>query len=104
MLRRAGIHAVMEEADDNNDIDRIVTRHKPTVVVIEAFWVVPSKFDVLKRLHPHVHWIVRNHSEAPFLAGEGIAMQWTAGYLARNIEVMCNSTRSLHDMKIIARA
>lgn len=65
---------------DNNCIDREVTRFKPDVVVIEAFWVVPEKFEVLTKLHPNVKWVVRNHSKAPFLANEGIAFDWAVRY------------------------
>jgi glycosyltransferase involved in cell wall biosynthesis len=104
MLRTVGVTADIVEVRDNNDIDREVAAHRPTHVVIEAFWVVPEKFDALRPLHPNVVWIVRNHSELPFLANEGIAIQWIAGYLARNVEVMCNSPRGLEDMRVLARA
>ncbi|HEY2619802.1 MAG TPA: glycosyltransferase [Acetobacteraceae bacterium] len=104
MLRTIGVTATIVEVQDNNDIDREVAAHRPTHVIIEAFWVVPEKFDVLKPLHPNVAWIVRNHSELPFLANEGIAIQWIAGYLARNVEVMCNSPRALRDVRALARA
>jgi len=76
---------------DNNDIDRIVTRTKPDIVVIEALWVVPEKFDILKKLHPNVKWIVRIHSNIDFLAGEGIAFEWIYKYLQKGITVACNS-------------
>ena len=104
MLRTIGVTADIVVVRDDNDIDREVAAHRPTHVVIEALWVVPEKFDVLKPLHTNVVWIVRNHSELPFLANEGIAMQWIAGYLARNIEVMCNSPRGLEDIRALARA
>lgn len=104
MLNRHGVAAHLVEVHDNNDIDREVTKHRPHHVVIEAYWVVPEKFDVLKRLHPMVHWLVRNHSETPFLANEGIAFEWTAGYLRRSVEVMCNSPRAVEDMREAARA
>jgi hypothetical protein len=104
MLKRHGIRADLIEVNDNNDIDREVRAHRPTHVVIEAFWVVPEKFDVLRKLHPMVHWIVRNHSETPFLANEGIAFEWCAGYLRRCVEIMCNSPRAVADIRQAARA
>lgn len=104
MLRRHGVHAKLVEVNDNNDIDREVTLFHPTHVIIEAFWVVPDKFDVLRRLHPLVHWIVRNHSETPFLANEGVAFCWIADYLRRSIEVMCNSPRAITDLREAAKA
>jgi hypothetical protein len=104
MLTSLGVEAKLVDVADNNCIDREVTLYKPTHVIIEAYWVVPSKFDVLLPLHPDVHWAVRNHSETPFLANEGIAFEWTAEYLKRGIEIMCNAPRAVHDMKVYARA
>jgi hypothetical protein len=104
MLQRHGITADIIDVNDNNDIDAAVTLYKPTHVIIEAFWVVPSKFDVLKPLHPTVRWIVRNHSNMPFLASEGIATQWVIGYLSRGIEVMSNSPNALADLQGVAVA
>src|SRR5688500_11649943 len=73
MLDSNGFTTKLVVVIDNNDIDREVTAFRPTHVIIEALWVVPSKFQILKKLHPSVKWIVRLHSEAPFLANEGIA-------------------------------
>ncbi len=87
---------------DNNDIDREVTAYKPTVCIIEAFWVVPEKFDTLRILHPTVKWVVRNHSEIPFLSNEGIAMEWVRAYLVKGVEISCNSTRSLQAFQTVA--
>ena len=67
MLNDSGVEAIMEHAIDNNCIDRLVTKHKPTHVIIEAYWVVPEKLNILTQLHPQVKWIIRNHSELPFL-------------------------------------
>jgi len=90
---------------DNNDIDREVTLYKPTHVIIEALWVVPSKFDVLQRLHPNVKWIVRLHSEMPFMAQEGIALNWIAEYARyRNVLVACNAPRMLEEVQTYVEA
>lgn len=102
MLVQAGISAKLVQVHDNNDIDREVVRFRPTDVLIEAFWVVPEKFDVLKKLHPKVHWIVRDHSKTSFLANEGMAFGWTLEYLARGVEVACNSPQAVHDMQVVA--
>ncbi len=91
-------------AKDNNDIDRLVVENKPTHVFIEAFWVVPEKFEVLARLHPNVKWIIRLHSEIPFLAVEGMSMDWTMRYLDfPNVYLAPNSPRIYQDIKIILR-
>ncbi len=97
MLNAAGVPAALEQAIDNNDIDRLVTEHRPDVVIVEALWVVPEKFDVLKKLHPNVAWIVRLHSELAFLATEGIAFEWISGYQARGVRVASNSARLVAD-------
>jgi hypothetical protein len=86
---------------DNNDIDREVTVHRPSIVVIEALWVVPEKFEVLKRLHPKVKWIVRLHSAAPFLAMEGIAFDWLAGYRKRGITIAANDSQTASDLESV---
>ena len=47
ILKTMNIESVVDIAIDNNCIDRIVTKHKPTHVIIEALWVVPTKFVIL---------------------------------------------------------
>lgn len=89
--------------NDNNDIDREVGLFKPDFVIIEALWVVPEKFEILHQLHPKVKWIVRLHSELPFIACEGIAMDWVGKYLTYvNVSVACNAPRILNEMKFFA--
>jgi len=101
MLRDLGIDSALEVAIDNNCIDRLVTKHRPTHVIIEALWVVPSKFTVLQKLHPNVKWIIRLHSEMPFMAGEGNAMDWLGDYSRfRNILVACNAPRMLRETEL----
>ena len=102
-LVRSGIQAETVQVVDNNDIDREVTKFKPTHCVIEALWVVPEKFEVLSALHPEVQWIIRLHSQVPFLATEGISMEWIHGYLELlndgiNIRVACNNVECLNDL------
>jgi glycosyltransferase involved in cell wall biosynthesis len=100
-LTNAGIENKSVIVVDNNDIDREVTQYHPTDVIIEALWVVPEKFDVLKRLHPSVRWLVHIHSELPFLAMEGVAMRWILGYLDRDVSIATNSLRMLRDLRSI---
>ena len=98
MLNKEKIETKMVEVADNNCIDREVTAYKPTHVIIEAFWVVPEKFDILQKLHPNVLWIIRNHSEMPFLANEGIAIDWSLKYLQKqNVFLAPNSKRAFQD-------
>lgn len=100
MLNCNGIFSKVVEVDDNNGIDRQVKHFKPTHVIIEALWVVPSKFAVLQRLYPHIKWIVRIHSEVPFLANEGVAMEWLSEYVRyKNVFISFNSKRTNNEMK-----
>lgn len=102
MLNSVGIESVLEIAIDNNCIDRLVTQHKPSHVFIEAYWVVPEKFEILARLHPTVKWIVRMHSEIPFWATEGVAVEWTLRYLDfPNVYIAPNSKAAYNDIHTI---
>jgi hypothetical protein len=99
LTRELGIPSKVVDVTDNNDIDREVTQYLPTHVVIEALWVVPEKFEVLRKLHPHVKWVVRIHSEIPFLSQEGVSMQWLYGYKTqRNVAIAANSERAADDL------
>jgi hypothetical protein len=100
MLVDMGYESYLQVAIDNNCIDRLVTRYRPTHVIIEALWVVPSKFDILQKLHPNVKWIIRLHSEMPFMAGEGMAMDWIKEYSRfKNITIACNAPRMLREIE-----
>jgi len=104
ILNNMDINSNIEIAIDNNCIDRLVTKHRPKYVIIEALWVVPSKFDILCRLHPTVKWIIRFHSEMPFLACEGMATQWIIKYsLFPNLILGINSTRLLREVRFIVQ-
>ena len=100
MLAQRGRAAKLVQVIDNNDIDREVTSFRPDVVVIEALWVVPEKFDILARLHPTVKWVIRVHSDFPFLSNEGIAMGWLFDYLKRpNVSVAFNKEVSVDELQ-----
>lgn len=99
MLGDIGVESKLVVVTDNNDIDREVTLFRPTHVIVEALWVVPEKFDVLTKLHPHIKWIIRFHSETPFIASEGIAMGWLHGYTARhNVYIGINAPRFMREV------
>lgn len=102
MLIKNGIESNLVEVIDNNCIDREVTKYNPTHVIIEALWVVPSKFKVLTKLHPNVEWIIRLHSDIPFLANEGIAIDWIYQYLEyENVKVSINSKRADREFGVV---
>jgi hypothetical protein len=95
-----GVESKIEVVIDNNEIDSVVNKFKPTHAIIEALWVVPTKFFVLSKLHPDVKWIIRLHSEMPFLAGEGMALDWLGDYVSfPNIIIGVNAPRALDEVK-----
>jgi hypothetical protein len=99
MLKKNGVAASLFNATDNNDIDKAVHTFKPDIVIIEALWVVPEKFAILAKLHPRVQWVIRIHSEVPFLANEGIAAQWIYEYHKySNVYIAANSIRLINDL------
>ena len=102
MLRQHGHNAQLEIALDGNSIDRIVTRHRPSRVILEAIWVTPRKLAELIRLHPSIRWAVRVHSEIPFLANEGNAIEWLASYTMMGVEVAFNSEQTVRDFEILS--
>lgn len=95
----------LEQVPDANAIDRAVTLVKPQVVIIEALWITPEKLSELCRIHPSVKWIVRLHSEVPFLANEGIAMDWLNRYVQISSRVMiaANSSRAARELSQLLR-
>lgn len=99
MLNKHHIHSKVVQVIDNNDIDREVKTHNPTHVMIEALWVVPEKFEILRKLYPNIKWIVRLHSEIPFIANEGIAIKWINAYLKEpNVYIAPNSLKMYKDL------
>jgi len=60
---------------DANSIDRELHLFKPNICFIEAIWVTGKKLLELRKLHPKVTFIVRVHSNIPFLAMEGNAIE-----------------------------
>ena len=101
MLQASGTESKLSVVIDNNCIDREVTAYKPTHVIIEALWVVPEKFSVLCKLHPDVTWVIRVHSEMPFMAGEGMAMDWLGDYSGfPNIVIGINAPRMLREIRM----
>ena len=105
-MREEGHEANVVQVIDNNCIDKYVTQYKPTHCFIEALWVVPSKFEVLAKLHPGVKWIIRLHSMVPFLSSEGMAFEWINEYLELkkkgiDISISCNNEKAYNDLREI---
>ena len=103
MLKDNNIDAYYEQVIDQNAIDKEVFSHKPTHVLIEALWVTPAKLQELSKLHPKVKWIIRLHSEMPFLSNEGVAFEWLFEYvkISKNIFISTNSNRLEEELNSI---
>jgi len=103
MLEQNRVPVKLVHVIDNNFIHREIVAFKPDIVVIEAFWVVPDKFDELRRVCPNVTFIIRNHSEVPFLAQEGIAFDWMLRYIKKpNVIMSANSQRMNRETRELA--
>jgi glycosyltransferase involved in cell wall biosynthesis len=104
MLNTIGIESKLVHVLDNNFIHREVVAYQPTHVFIEAFWVVPAKFDELAKACPGVTFVVRNHSETPFLANEGIAFGWMMEYFKKpNVVMSGNAPRMVEEMRFLLK-
>lgn len=90
----------LEQVVDGNGVDRVVSQIGPQVVIIEALWVTPEKLSELCQLHPGVKWVIRLHSEVPFLANEGIAMDWLNRYnqISSRVLIAANSPRAAREL------
>ncbi len=99
-----GYETRLDHAIDNNCIDRLVTEYSPDIVIIEAYWVVPEKFEILAKLHPDVVWVIRNHSPTPFAATEGVVVDWSMRYMDYpNVILACNDERADDEFKHMIR-
>lgn len=97
MLNSEGYETDIVHAIDNNCIDRLVTKFKPDICIIEAYWVVPEKFEILHKLHPKIKWVIRNHSAIPFIANEGVTMDWSIRYMTYKNVFLCSNDARAHD-------
>jgi len=102
-LQKHHIGAKVDVVNDSNDIDKIVHHYKPTHVVLHALWVPPYKIEELIKKYSNIHWQVRIHSKIPFLANEGMALDWIIHYKPlikkyRNLELITNSSEAQFDL------
>lgn len=99
-LRDFGVHTKVSIVTDSNGIDKEVHDYRPRIVILEAIWCPPYKLKELAKLWPDVRWIVRIHSEIPFLANEGQAIDWLFQYKdIPNVRVASNSLRAISDLR-----
>ena len=100
MLVENGMESKTVTVVDANKIDAEVSKFMPHRVILEAIWVTPDKLRELQKLHPHIIWYVRVHSELPFLANEGQALGWLFEYakLGRHVHIAANSDRAAKEL------
>lgn len=102
ILIQNNIQSKISIVNDNNDIDKEISQYNPTHVIIEALWVVPDKFKILNQLHPNVKFIIRTHSDSPFIAQEGIAIKWLREYTNyKNTYIATNSLKFKSELELI---
>lgn len=99
-----GLSAEVRCVIDGNGIDREVSKYKPTHCMIEALWATADKMRELCSLHPKTIFVVRIHSKVPFLAMEGIAIEWIRAYQAvarkhANLVISGNSEDFVDDLR-----
>jgi hypothetical protein len=104
MLEHHGVPAKLVHVQDNNYIHREIVKFNADIVIIEAFWVVPEKFDELYKVCPNVKFVIRNHSETPFLSNEGIAFDWMLKYVQKpNVFMSANAPRMLEESRFLVQ-
>lgn len=92
----------LEICIDSNEIDAYLVKHKPEVCFLEALWVPPYKFKELTALHKNVKFVIRVHSNIPFLANEGMAIQWIKECSEiPGVEIAFNNLGTLRDFKSV---
>jgi glycosyltransferase involved in cell wall biosynthesis len=56
----------------------------------------------LSKRHPKVKWIIRLHSETPFIANEGMAFEWIRDYAKHpNVLLSANADRMLKETRFL---
>jgi len=97
-----GIETKLELCIDGNDVDNKLFKYKPNICIIEAIWITPTKLKELQKLHPNIDFVVRIHSKIPFLAMEGVAIDWIKQYmLIKNVKVAFNNKKTHSDLNFI---
>lgn len=90
------INGLVVVVKDANCIDKMVHKYRPRHVILEAIWVPPYKLEQLALKWGKVTWTTRVHSKMPFLANEGIALEWLQAYkrvgeIYKNVNISGNS-------------
>lgn len=108
-LSKHNIDSKIIEVIDGNGINREVHQYNPSIVILEAIWVTPDKIKELIELYnkkyKHIQWIIRVHSNAPFLSRESLALKWIREYHEiskkyKNLHIAANNIRLVEELQL----
>jgi hypothetical protein len=105
MLVENGREAVVVTISYPEDLYQILSSTSGvTDMIIEGLWLDPDYMAGLMTSFPTVRWSVHIHSEIPFLATEGIAMNFVVRYLTNGAWIITNSARAHERLSWLARS
>jgi hypothetical protein len=105
MLINNGMKSEVVIIENNkNHLELKLREFNPDIVILEAIWL---SYDNLKILaenarHKNRKWVIRCHSEFPFIASEGAILSPFLKYgNIKNVYVSCNSPRATYDFGVV---
>ena len=69
-LRHYGFKAESVGFNDDNELDAVLFKERPSHLIVKAFWVRKEKLELLAKKYPSCKFIIVCHSKASFLANE----------------------------------
>jgi hypothetical protein len=90
--------------NNKNHLELKLREFNPDIVVLEAVWFTAENLKLLTEnpRHKNRRWIIRCHSEFPFLSVEGAILTPFLKYgNINNVYVSCNSPRAVYDFKVV---
>lgn len=101
-LNESGYDTTYVAVEDGNSIDAEVVKSGAKIVLIEALWATPEKMDELSKLHKNVMWLIRVHSNIPFLSLEGMAIGWIKKLVKiPRVTVVCNNLKTSLELSAV---
>jgi len=102
LLEKLGFDTEIRSVVTERDITDLLTIFEPRIVCIEAIWLDPEILTRLSDAYPDVSWIVRIHSNGPFLATEGTAIEWIRAYASTpGVFISANNAKMLSELKSV---
>jgi len=98
MLRDQGFIVDIITITDDAEIHEHIKKYDTSLIIFEAFWISIASLDYLTKTYPDKKWIIRNHSNLPFLSQEGGTIELILKYLKRdNVYIASISKRAFDD-------